>query len=146
MGCSTPCPEATLPRHKVSVERKRACLGVVLVDHVARVVQAHEVATVRGHAATHAGRAGVHAIAVLGDVSHQRRALVLPMQQVGRGEVTPELGVDVGPDGVELEERVVDATELAEAIGVVEPAGLGCDVETEAVPTALCRAVLRFIA
>ena len=36
--------------------------------------------------------------------------------------------------GVELEECVVDATELAETVGVVEPARLRGDVESEAVP------------
>ena len=93
---------------------------------VAGVVKAQQVAAVRGRTGHHQGAARVRAVCVVGAVLGNRRAVVLPVDQVTAGVVAPDARrVGLRPGGAPLVEHVVEAAKVAQAVGVVQPAGGG---------------------
>ena len=89
-------------------------LGVLELD-IAGVEDVHG-------AVLHVGAAGVHAAHVKGLVGVQRGAVVVPAHHVVAGGVAPHLDATLGVERRVLEVSVIGVAQLAEAVGVVEPA------------------------
>ena len=96
---------------------------------VAGVVQVHR-------AVLDEGRAGVDAVAVERLIGVKHRGLVIPVEQVTAGDMPPVFDATVHIEGTVLEESVVGIANLAQAVGVVEPAHYRLDVEFLAVGVA----------
>ncbi len=73
-------------------------------------------------------RAGVAAVALVGLHRQQGRQLVLPVQQIGGGDVTPALVGVCATQRVPLVEEVITPAVLDKAVGVVEQPHRGCQV------------------
>ncbi len=73
-------------------------------------------------------RAGIAAVALVGLDGQQGRQLVLPVQQIGGGDVTPALVGVCATQRVPLVEEVIAPVVLDKAVGVVEQPHRGCQV------------------
>ena len=106
-----------------------ALLDVVVITgvlDVAGVVEVHR-------AALDQGGAGVDTVAVEGLVRVEHDGLTLPVHQVAAGDVAPVLNTAGHIKGAVLVEHVVGIADLAQAVGVVEPAHRGLHMEVLAV-------------
>ena len=113
---------------------------------VAGVVEAQGVPAVGRGAGHHHGAAGVGAGGLVGGVRLDDHAVVLPGHEVPAGEMPPAAGcVRRGPCGAVLMEHMVGAPQLAQAVGVVEPARGGHEMESHLPAAAIHRFLLNLI-
>ncbi|MNQ63708.1 hypothetical protein D3C85_781000 [compost metagenome] len=73
-------------------------------------------------------RAGITAVALIGLGGQERHRLVLPVQQIGRGDVAPALVAVLAAERIPLVEEVVAPVVLDKAVGIVEQPHRGCQV------------------
>lgn len=100
--------------------------------HVAGVKQ-------RQHAVVIHGAAGKTTVFVIGRIGRQGDGLVLPAYQIATGRMPPVHGPPVLAMGMMLEERMIDAVNTDQAVGIVDPAGGRCEMELRIIiVSALC--------